>query len=177
MSVLGALLAQAVPFPPATASVGAEEEPENEPKLVSTPRQMPNIPAYYGVPKASVGALADTAAGNRTGGNAIANLLIVAAVGGAAYWFGKSRAEKKADAAPPPSSKYDLVPGTSITVRGENLPSATVKVGAAEDSRARTRARKPAKEVLVSAPPSALRGGAMSSFDFDLDDSPDVYRR
>lgn len=172
MSILDALLN----VPAATAKVGGEQSPE--PELVSTPRRMPNLPDFPMIPSASIGALDATAAPN--GPSAIVNLLLVAAVGGAAYWFGKSRGRDEG-ASSKILSKDDLIPGTSITISGQSVaqPAArvgapTVKVGASQRGAASKRGAPSTnaivRETLVEAPPPTLRSGMVPSLDYEFTD-------
>ena len=176
MSILDALLNAPAP----TAKVGGERSPE--PELVSTPRQMPNIPDFAMLPSASVGALDGTA--NSSGSSVVANMLMLVAVGGAAYWFGKSRGRDEGESKKI-LSKDDLIPGTSITISGQSVAQPAARVGAptvkvgAPSSRGGAISKRGApksgprtivRETLVEAPPPTLRSGMVPSLDYEFTD-------
>lgn len=169
MSVLQSLLSQPAPSVDPAPAPRAERGP--------TPVRMPNVPDF-GLPTIKVGALVE-ATNPPPKSNAFANFVLLAAVGVGAYMFGKSRTEK-----PREESKDDLIPGTSITVGGENVsvtlrspppsmkPSA--KVGGARSLKGK--ATKDAS-IRVPTPPATLKSGMVPSLDyeFDLDDFGGEY--
>lgn len=162
MSALQSLLSQPAPSASPAAPPKAEKAP--------TPVRMPSAPNMDLMPSIKVGALAG-ATEPPPKSNAFANFILLAAVGVGAYMFGKSRSEK-----PREESRDDLIPGTSITVGGENVsvtlksPPPSMRPSAKVGAKTSLKSKAKETSIKVAAPPATLKSGMVPSLDYEFDD-------